>query len=314
LWKANKETLKNHGIAIKKDAIGNWLASFWSDPAPEYLAKLAASQADDANIVVPAPNGFEYLGYQRAGILYAHTDSTLTTLKRGVLIADEMGLGKTIEAIGIINLHPELRKVVIVVPSSLKINWRNELRKWLVDDRTVGVAKGSTLPDTDIIIINFDILKQNHHALITRNFDLLVIDEAHNVRNVNTQRYNFLKPLAAKHVVALTGTPIWNKAEDMWALLTLLCTPEELGERWSDWRNVGSKHQGRAGYTDDRLDRPQYPGATRQGLNGCPLCHQSRPFRRASKSARPLRRLATRCDRLRVGPERTVRRARMHRP
>lgn len=236
LWKANKETLKNHGVSIKKDDLGNWLASFWSDPAPEYLAKLAASQADDANITVPAPNGFEYLGYQRAGILYAHTDSTLTTLKRGVLIADEMGLGKTIEAIGIINLHPELRKVLIVVPSSLKINWRNELRKWLVDDRTVGVAKGSTLPDTDIIVINFEILKQNHHALITRNFDLLVIDEAHNVRNVNTQRYNFLKPLAAKHVVALTGTPIWNKAEDMWALLTLLCPPEELAERWSDWR------------------------------------------------------------------------------
>lgn len=236
LWKANKEKLKNHGISIKKDNIGNWLASFWTDPSPEYLEKLAASQADDAAITVPSPDGFGYLGYQRAGILYAHTDSTLTTLKRGVLIGDEMGLGKTIEAIGIINLHPELRKVLIVVPSSLKINWRNELRKWLVDDRTVGVAKGSTLPDTDIIVINFDILKQNHHALLTCNFDLLVIDEAHNVRNIKTQRYSFLKPLVAKHVVALTGTPIWNKAEDMWALLTLLCTPEELAERWSDWK------------------------------------------------------------------------------
>ena len=162
LWKSNKEKLKNHGISIKKDNIGNWLASFWTDPSPEYLEKLAASQADDAAITVPSPEGFEYLGYQRAGILYAHTDSTLTTLKRGVLIGDEMGLGKTIEAIGIINLHPELRKVLIVVPSSLKINWRNELRKWLVDDRTVDVAKGSTLPDSDIIVINFDILKQNH--------------------------------------------------------------------------------------------------------------------------------------------------------
>ncbi len=236
LWKSNKEKLKNHGVSIKKDEIGNWVASIWSDPSPEYLEKLAASQAEDADIRVPAPDGFEYMGYQRAGILYAHTDSSLTTLKRGVLIGDEMGLGKTIEAIGIINLHPELRKVLIVVPSSLKINWRNELRKWLVDDRTIGVAKGSTVPDTDIVIINFDILKQNHHALISRNFDLLIIDEAHNVRNVKTQRYSFLKPLAAKHVVALTGTPIWNKSDDMWALLTLLCTPEQLAESWSDWK------------------------------------------------------------------------------
>jgi SWI/SNF-related matrix-associated actin-dependent regulator 1 of chromatin subfamily A len=54
--------------------------------------------------------------------------------------------------------------------------------------------------------------------------------------NDRFKSYKFLKPLAAKHVVALTGTPIWNKAEDMWALLTLLCTPEELVERWSDWR------------------------------------------------------------------------------
>ncbi len=237
LWKTNKEKLKNHGVSIKKvDTTGEWTACLWTDPSPEYIEKLAASQAEDANITVPAPEGFDYLGYQRAGILYAHTDSSLTTLKRGVLIGDEMGLGKTIEAIGIINLHPELRKVLVVVPSSLKINWKNELTKWLTDDRTVGVAKGSKVPDTDIVIINFDILKQNHHALLTRSFDLMVIDEAHNIRNVRTQRYAFLKPLVAKHVVALTGTPIWNKTDDLWALLTLLCSPEELNEKWSDWR------------------------------------------------------------------------------
>ena len=235
LWKANKEKLKNHGISLSK-VEERWVASFWTDPSPEYIAKLAASQAEDADIIVPAPEGRSYLGYQKAGILYAHTDKTLTTLKRGIIIGDEMGLGKTIEAIGIINLHPELRKVLIVVPSSLKINWRNELKNWLVDNRTIGVAKGSTVPDTDIVIINFDILRQNHHTLITREFDLMIIDEAHNVRNVKTQRYAFLKPLASKHVVALSGTPIWNKVEDMWALLTLVCTPEELNQNWADWR------------------------------------------------------------------------------
>jgi SWI/SNF-related matrix-associated actin-dependent regulator 1 of chromatin subfamily A len=236
LWRANKETLKSRGVSIKKDDFGNWSASLWTDAPVEYIAKLEASQADDADIVIPAPEGLSYAGYQKAGVLFAHTDSTLTTLKRGVLIGDEMGLGKTIEAIGIINLHPELRKVLIVTPSSIKINWRNELRRWLVDGRSVGLARSTDLPDTDIVIINFDILKQNHHALLTREFDLLIIDEAHGVRNTKTQRYAYLKPLATKHVVALTGTPIWNKADDLWALLTLLVPDQELSTKWADWK------------------------------------------------------------------------------
>lgn len=105
-----------------------------------------------------------------------------------------------------------------------------------MDGRSVGLARSTDLPDTDIVIINFDILKQNHHALLTREFDLLIIDEAHGVRNTKTQRYAYLKPLATKHVVALTGTPIWNKADDLWALLTLLVPDQELSTKWADWK------------------------------------------------------------------------------
>lgn len=235
-WKANRVVLKGVGISVNLTDEGEWEIHWWQDAPLDYMERLAKSQSRSADISVPAPEEREYLGYQKAGILYAHRDTTLTTLKRGVLISDEMGLGKTIQAIGIINLHHELRKILIVVPASIKLNWRNELTRWLVGDRTIGVANGSTVPDTDIVIINYDILGRNMEVLQARNSPLMIIDEGHVVRNIKTQKYRNLRPLVRDHVIILTGTPVWNKADDMWALLTLLVSTEDLEKDWDDWK------------------------------------------------------------------------------
>ena len=84
-----------------------------------------ASRATDNDAIdIPAPAGLSYLPFQRAGVAYA--------LKRkGTLIADEMGLGKTIQAIGIINAlgAEQVRRVLVICPASLKLNWQRELSK-----------------------------------------------------------------------------------------------------------------------------------------------------------------------------------------
>ena len=75
------------------------------------------------------------------------------------LVADEMGLGKTIQALAWLQLHPELRPAVIIVPASLKLNWMQELRKWMPDPKCE-ILSGTTPYRTygDILIINYDIL------------------------------------------------------------------------------------------------------------------------------------------------------------
>ncbi|MFW5872310.1 MAG: SNF2-related protein, partial [bacterium] len=124
----------------------------------------------------PAPDGLNYMDYQKAGIEYA-------LQRNSVLIADEMGLGKTIQAIGLINADKEINNALVVCPASLKLNWRNECKKWLVRDLSIGVADGKNFPTTDIVIINYDILQKHHDNIRSFTWDLMVTDEFQCLKN-----------------------------------------------------------------------------------------------------------------------------------
>jgi hypothetical protein len=147
-------------------------------------AALDASRAVDADLSIPAPQGLEYLGYQKAGIAYAMA-------RANTLIGDEMGLGKTIQALGMINADPSIRSVLVICPASLKLNWQREAQKWLTRPASIGIANG-TFPDSDIVIINYDILAKHRDAIFARSWDLLVADECHYVKNPKAQRTKLL--------------------------------------------------------------------------------------------------------------------------
>ena len=166
---------------------------------------LEESRATDAEIDIPSPEGLEYLPFQRAGIAYA--------MKRpATLIGDEMGLGKTIQVCGLIN-QTKPDNVLVICPASLKVNWQRELEKWLVDDYSIGIASGKDLPETDILIINYDILGKYRKSLGKQHWDLGVADEAHYIKNSKAQRSKLVVELlqGADRRVLLTGTPIVNR-------------------------------------------------------------------------------------------------------
>lgn len=112
-------------------------------------ASRAASGA--ACHLLPAPDGMKYMPFQCAGIMFASE-------RPGTIIGDDMGLGKTIQAIGVINLRPEIQSVVIVAPASLLRNWAGELRAWLVRPARVYVAENNDpVPsDANIVIVNYE--------------------------------------------------------------------------------------------------------------------------------------------------------------
>ena len=185
---------------------------------------LLASRASDADVNAPSPDGYEYLPYQRAAIAFGMSHPN-------VLIADEMGLGKTIEALGIINTDPKVKRVLIVCPASLKLNWARECERWLVDRGTVGVA-GKTFPeDADVVIINYDILGK-WKSKLRKTFDVLVADECHYVKNKEAKRSKALYGLKAKRKLFLTGTPILNRPVELWTIVSSLA-PEEFDHFWT---------------------------------------------------------------------------------
>jgi SWI/SNF-related matrix-associated actin-dependent regulator 1 of chromatin subfamily A len=204
----------------------------------EAAVSLEASRATDADIAIPAPKGLEYLPFQKAGVHYALRHV-------GTLIGDEMGLGKTIQALGIIN-GTSCKRVLIVVPASLRINWRNECAKWLTRPLTVGLADSKNFPNTDIVICHYDVVHRHHDAIRKVEWDLLVCDEAHFMKSGTKARRALyvlggkgrekgkvveVSPIPAKRRVFLTGTPILNRPVELWPLVSALA-PEKFPSFW----------------------------------------------------------------------------------
>lgn len=151
------------------------------EAAKRMQASLEASRATDSDKPIPCPPGLAYLPYQRGGISYAME-------RESVLIGDEMGLGKTPQSIGVINCDADARRVLVICPASLKLNWVKELKRWLVRPLTIGVAKGGDFPSTDVVVINYEIVARHRPAIDAVEWDVLIVDECHFLKNPKAQR------------------------------------------------------------------------------------------------------------------------------
>lgn len=188
------------------------------------LRSLRASTATESTFEVPAPDGFEYLPYQRAAVAYA-------LARQNTLIADEMGLGKTIEALGLVNADSETSRVLVVCPASLKLNWKRECERWLVRPLKVAIAGKSYPEDADVVVINYELLGKWELEL-SRDWDMLIADECHYVKNREAKRTKRLFALQARRKLFLTGTPILNRPVEIYPIAGHLA-PDEFGHFWA---------------------------------------------------------------------------------
>lgn len=137
------------------------------------------------------------------------------------LIADEMGLGKTVQSLSWLKLHPELRPVLIIC-TNIKVQWQQETFKWLNEPSTIlNGKKPYDIAETNIVIINYDILHDWINALRLIDFKVLIFDEAHKIKNNSAKRTKAFKRIAKNisKVIALTGTPIENKPVEIFNIV-----------------------------------------------------------------------------------------------
>ena len=225
--------------------------------------QIEASSAVEANINVPAPNGLGYMGFQKAGIAYA-------AMRPGTLIADEMGLGKTIQALGLVNYDHSIDNVLVICPASLKLNWEREARKWLVRPFRIGVVESKSWPEnTNFVIINYDILDRHINRIRSRKWDLAVLDEAHYIKSPEAKRTKLVlgerrwdpakrsmevlsPPIPARIRLALTGTPILNRPQEMWSLVDWCLMDVAIWDRFEHFRSRTKFWTRYAGYREGR--------------------------------------------------------------
>lgn len=189
-----------------------------------YLAAIAESQATNAIIPIPRPSGLEYLPFQKAGIVYA-------SKRPACLIGDEPGLGKTIQAIGVAN-YLGLKRILVICPAGLRINWAREMEKWHVKNPGIEVILNgkSPIPPGRSIVISYDLLKTRAKTLVNEKFDLAIADEGHYLKNRRAIRTKVVLGVGrmggliccAPRRLILTGTPVPNRVNEIFPIIQRL--------------------------------------------------------------------------------------------
>ncbi|WP_410769039.1 SNF2 helicase associated domain-containing protein [Fontibacillus sp. BL9] len=173
--------------------------------------------------LVPVLRDYQTYGFQWMKMLAKY--------RFGGILADDMGLGKTLQSIAfLVSVLPEIRAqklpAIIVAPASLVYNWRNELKKFAPEIRSI-IADGSksdrlriinNSENADVVITSYPLLRMDVEQFAAKSFHTLFLDEAQTFKNHTTQTAQAVKALQAKHRFALTGTPIENTLEELWSI------------------------------------------------------------------------------------------------
>ena len=145
--------------------------------------------------------------------------------KDKAILADDMGLGKTLQvlkSIQILFARKEIKKVLVVCPVSLIKNWEEEIIKWTPDITYQRVSSSSTNIETlkaidisNIVITNYENIRSDPSIYEKFEFDLVVADEVHKVRRIQSKLSKSFRSIIGKKFWALTGTPIENNIDDL---------------------------------------------------------------------------------------------------
>lgn len=160
----------------------------------------------------------------------------LTEMRGRAILADEVGLGKTIEAGLILKeyiIRGLVKKALILVPASLVLQWVRELnQKFGIP--AAAQKKEYMWTQCDIIVASMDTAKRDPHRdiVLGLEYDMLIVDEAHKLKNKKTTNYQFVTELKKKYCLLLTATPVQNDLKELYNLITLL-KPGQLGGQTS---------------------------------------------------------------------------------
>ena len=162
----------------------------------------------------------------------AAAQTVIEKMNGKAILADEVGLGKTIEAGLILKeymVRGLVKKALILVPASLQNQWVTELNmRFFIP--AISYRKNTPIEQYDVVIMSMDTAKKSPHRekIYEQDYDIVIIDEAHKLKNHKTQIYEFVKSIKKKFCLLLTATPFQNDVFEIFYLISLL-KPGHLG-------------------------------------------------------------------------------------
>jgi len=189
---------------------------------------------------VPLPEGLtaELRPYQRHGLDFL---AYCSALGAGTLLADDMGLGKTVQALAWLlhlrSVEPGAGPSLVVCPASVVHNWAREAERFTPGLRVLMLTSGKerhelrkTIGEHDLVVTNYALLRRDAEEWHKLELHAAILDEAQNIKNPDAVVTRAARELRARHRLALTGTPLENRALDLWSILSF-ANPGYLGNR-----------------------------------------------------------------------------------
>lgn len=175
---------------------------------------------------IPLPKGLnaQLRPYQERGFSWMYRNMRIGF---GSVLADDMGLGKTLQAITLIlKLKEEgaleAGKVLIVVPTGLLTNWQAEISRFAPPLSTFiyhGTNRDLRSFKADILLTTYGVLRSDNSKLKKRQWTVMLIDEAQNIKNNETAQCKAVKSIPATTHIALSGTPVENRLTEFWSIM-----------------------------------------------------------------------------------------------
>lgn len=168
--------------------------------------------------------------YQEIGIKWLYN---IYKCGFGGILADEMGLGKSLQLIYFLKQvlkEKKDAKILIVAPTSLIYNWKNELDKFgselkykvFAENKSIRKEELEHIEDINILITTYGLVRQDREQYLNLDLEVVAIDEAQNIKNVHAQMTKIIKELHANTKIALTGTPLENSVTELWSIFDFI--------------------------------------------------------------------------------------------
>ncbi|MFF2088461.1 DEAD/DEAH box helicase [Nocardia sp. NPDC058176] len=240
--------------------------------AEGWAAELFAREVEPEPVPVPVGLKAQLRPYQERGLSWL---ATMSRLNCGAILADDMGLGKTVQVLALLvhereAVADDIRRAadsapvqssaaefdvpavrvgptLLVCPMSVVGNWQREAQRFTPDlrvlvhhgaDRLKGAKFAGAVRDSDLVVTTYALLARDAALLSEQQWERVVLDEAQHIKNAATRQARAARALPARHRLALTGTPVENRLEELRALFDfampkLLGSPQSFRARFA---------------------------------------------------------------------------------
>ena len=201
-----------------------------NDEYKKIVNQVSKKEIDD-EINIPSGLKSDLRSYQVLGYKWL---KILDKYKFGGILADDMGLGKTIQLLAVIESYIQenesTKPSIVVCPSSLSLNWKNEINKFAPNIKTLVIHGNAEerkeqigkINGYNLVITSYDLLKRDIDEYKNYEFKYIIADEAQYIKNNNTQNAKAIKEIRADTRFALTGTPIENSLSELWSIFDFI--------------------------------------------------------------------------------------------